>query len=1073
MRQWWLTIGAGAVVVWVLLAGRGPMPSIAVPRKLAYTDSAAAMDYHVQQRAPVGQREVPSDRYRQARIDRDALPQARVDGAMEKVGTPLWRQVGPDRVGGRTRSLIFDPTNVDIMYAGSVSGGVWRSADAGETWQLPSDDLANLAIATLVMEPGTRRLYAGTGEGLYVNRPVSRSRGVRGDGIFISDDEGRTWLQLPATAGKTDFDYVNKLMFLPDGRLLAATRTGVWASDNRGTTFRQVLTVPIVEGCSELAYSAATSRIIVSCGMHSAGGLWMSPDRGESWTKVFGDITTGRTGLAVAPSNTAVVYGLVADPVDYGMRHVIRSTDGGATWTATITRSTAASHNNVLLSNYSTSFSRDCRQLTSIGGGGWFHNAIAVHPLNAEIVYTGGVDLYRSNDGARQFRPISRWDANPSNTTYAHADQHVIVFVPGFDGVTRTRMYVANDGGIQSTDNAEAAAGTNLCNDAGIGVVWTNQNSGYFVSQFYHGSVANDLSRMAGGFQDNGTFMGLVGNTQSWGEIFGGDGAYTLIDPRSSNILYFASQWANFHRTQDGGATPPVEITTGLTGTTNDFLFITPMEIDPIQPDILYTGGRVVFRTTNRGNQWRAISNTAMDPSGGIVSAIAVSEFNNRRVAVGFNSGTIAVTSNAQDTTPTWITRQPRTGFVSSVTIDPLDQNRMFATYSNFGGHKVYRSLDGGMNWSPIDGTENFRKLPDVPAHDLLIDPRDRTRYLLATDIGLFIGQQDGAIWSADASGPGNVLIERLQAVENGQGGHELFAFTYGRSVFQTTLSGLPLPKVNPGWSGLWTEAGLDGQGMQLLALPESDQVLMSWYSHLPTGARNTRTKNLWLLGLGGVVNGAVTLQVSAAPDGVFDVADPSPQQSLGTVTLRFDDCTRAQATYDLTIDTVRVQGTIPLSRLTPDTVCDLFRVQGEGAFSVMPRPATPEALQYGHTGAWHDATKPGQGLIFEMMPNQNQLIATWFTYDFADLLGNTRQSPMWLAAIGPVQGARADLQVILTTGGQFDAASAVTNTVVGTLRIDSQSCVAATATYDLTLQGARRQGTIPLSRITAGTMCR
>ena len=176
---------------------------------------------------------------------------------------------------------------------------------------------------------------------------------------------------------------------------------------------------------------------------------------------------------------------------------------------------------------------------------------------------------------------------------------------------------------------------------------------------------------------------------------------------------------------------------------------------------------------------------------------------------------------------------------------------------------------------------------------------------------------------------------------------------------------------------------------------------------------------------------------------------------------------------YDLTIDNVRVQGTIPLNRLTPDTVCESFRTLGEGAFSVLPRPASPDSFQYGHTGAWHDATKPGQGFLFEAMPNQNQLIATWFTYDFADVLGNGRQSPLWLAAIGPMQGNRADLQVILTTGGQFDAASPVTNAVVGTLRIDSQSCVASTATYSLTLNGVPRTGTIPLSRITAGSLCR
>lgn len=1069
-------MGAGLLVIGVLgllaLLGRRELIEVRElsPRKLAYTDAAAAMDYFALKRAPVGQREVPSDRYRLALQERAGMGKVRVDGQSAKIGTSVWRQVGPNRVGGRTRALWFDTANPNILYAGAASGGVWKSLDAGNTWQLPSDDLANLAVTSVVQEANGGRLYVGTGEGFYVNRPVSRSRGVRGDGIFVSDDGGQSWLQLSATAGKTDFDYVNRLLLLPDGRLLVAARTGVWASDNRGQSFTRVLTVPIVEGCSDFAYSAATARILVSCGMHSAGGVWMSGNRGESWAKVYGDTGVGRTSLAVAPSNTAVVYGLSADPVDYGVRRVIRSNDGGATWSTRYERTTSVNTGNLLLSNF-FNVSEDCRTLQSIAGGGWYHNALAVHPLNDNILYTGGVDLNRSNDGGQTFVPISRWHLDPSATAYVHADQHVIAFQPGYDEVTRKTLYIANDGGVHSTENATAPGGTNICSEEGIALDWQERNNGYYVMQFYHGSVASDLSLIAGGMQDNGTFAGSADNSQNWGEIYGGDGAYTLVDPRSANILYYASQWANLRRSLDGGVTN-VAISDGINANTSDFQFITPMAIDPVQPDILYTGGRVIYRSNNRGSNWQAISTTALDPNRGQVSAIEVSEFNNLRVAVGFNSGAVAITSNANAAAPTWRVVQPRAGFVASITIDPQDQNRIFVVYSNFGGNKVFRSTDGGQSFVPIDGTETFKKLPDVPAHTLLIDPRDRTRYLLGTDIGLFVGLNDGAIWQADASGLGNVLIERLQAVPSANG-QELFAFTYGRGIFRASLSNLPLPKVNPGWSGLWVEQGVDGQGMQLLALPETDQMLMSWYTFLPDGARVTRTRNLWLLGLGSVSNGTVSFTVSAAADGVFNAADPSPQQPIGTVVLTMRSCIEATATYDLLVDGARAQGQIPLSRLSPDTVCELFRTQGEGLFSVLPRPASPDAIQYGHTGAWHDADKPGQGFIVEVMPNQTQLIATWFSYDFADVLGNGRQSPMWLAAIGPIIGNQANLQVVLTTGGRIDQAGGITNTVIGTLRLTSASCTAMQADYDLTINANHQTGRIPLSRITAGTLCR
>lgn len=1067
---------AGAVaglLVGVLVVSVNPKPAQVrdlSPRKLAYTDAAAAMDYFVEKRAPVGQNEVPSHRYREALAQRDRMGKARIDGASAKVGTPIWRQVGPNFVGGRTRAIWFDTGDSRTMYAGAASGGVWKSTNAGDSWSLPSDDMANLAVTSIVQEPNSGRLYVGTGEGFYVNRPVSRSRGVRGDGIFVSDDGGLSWLQLPATAGKSDFDYVNRLLMLPDGRLLAATRTGVWASDNRGQTFARVLQVPIVEGCSDFAYSAATARIMVSCGMHSPGGIWMSGNRGETWAKVYGDNGVGRTGLAVAPSNTSVVYGLSADPIDYGVRRVIRSSDGGATWTTRYERTTAATNGNLLLSNY-FNLSQDCRTLSSIAGGGWYHNAIAVHPLNENVIYTGGVDLYRSGDGGVNFAPISRWSLDENASAYAHADQHVIAFEPGYDEVDKTTLFVGNDGGVQSTDNAMGFGGTSACTEEGIEVVWRNRNNGYYVMQFYHGSVADDLSLIAGGMQDNGTMAGPNDDSQRWRDIYGGDGAYTLVDPRSSNILYYASQWANLQRSQDGGVTT-VSIANGINANSADYQFITPMTIDRVNPDTIYTGGRLVYRSTNRGNNWRAISNTSLDPNRGQVSAIEVSEFNNLRVAVGFDSGTVAITDNANANTPTWRVIQPRAGFVASITIDPTNQNRIFVIYSNFGGNKVFRSTDGGQSFVAIDGTDAVTKLPDVPAHSLLIDPRDGSSYLLGTDIGLFVGLNNGASWHADASGLGNVLIERLQAVSTPTG-HELFAFTYGRGIFRTSLSALPLPKVNPGWSGLWVEQGVDGQGMQLLALPETDQMLMSWYTFLPDGARATRTKNLWLLGLGSISNGVVTFNVSAAADGLFDAGNPSAQVPVGTVTLAMNNCASAQASYSLTIDGAAATGQIPLTRLSPDTVCDLFRTSGEGAFSILPRPSAPDAFQYGHTGAWHDESKPGQGLILEAMPNQNQLIATWFTYDFAEMLGNGRQSPMWLAAIGPMTGNTATLNVILTTGGRIDQAGGITNTPVGTLRLTSTSCTAMEATYELEVAGQRRTGVIPLSRITAGTLCR
>lgn len=1069
MNRWRLGLGMLSVVA---VATLGPALWQRVDREApasplrGFDQPDAALDYYVSQRAPLGSQEIPVERYAQALAQRADMPQVALHASAEKLGARLWRQSGPDQVGGRTRDLVFDPVDPQIMYAAAVSGGVWKSTDGAQSWALAGEQLNNLAVVALAFETGSGRLFAGTGEGVYVNRPVSRSRGVRGDGIFVSADGGAHWLQLAATVGNADFDYVNDLQFDDDGRLYAATRTGVHVSVDGGVSFIHSLLPAVVEGCTAVAVASAAGTVLASCGAHSPGGIWLSADHGVSWSKSYGDSLTGRSSLAVAPSDRRVVYALVADPTDYAMRRVLRSDDGGRNWQTRVQRGAPGLGANLLLSNGLGSTNEACTAIEFVGGQGWFDNALAVDPVNPDVVWAGGVDLLRSDDGARSFGFASAWYLQPGDASYVHADQHVIAFHPDYDGNMQQRLFVANDGGIHSTDMPMAAVGASPCSTAGIGVQWQLRNRGYFATQFYHGDASADGAWLAGGAQDNGTLLGPPQQPQAWRSVFGGDGVYTLFDPRDANRAYFGSQFAYLQRTDDGFETiTPID--PGLSF--RDVLFITPLTLDPQNPDTLYSGGRVVVRSRDRGDSWSAISTRGLDPADGIVSAVSVAPDNSERVAAGFDSGALIVTDNAQATTPVWRVSQPRAGFVSGIT-QAAGGGPIYATYSTFGGSKVYRSSDGGANWQAIDRAGERGGLPDVPAHDLLIDPLDPTRLLLGTDIGLFIGLDGGARWAADASGLGNVLIEKLVSVAH-QGGHSLHAFTYGRGVLSTDLADLPRLKTNPGWSGLWFDPAQDGQGMQIEIVPETESLVVGWYTHVPAGGSQTRNNQLWMIGSAPLHDGVAELTMYRSR-GRFD-ADGNTLEIVGNLRLSFHSCDSASARFELNLDGAAQSGSIDLQRVTPDAICERFRALGDGALSTLPPPIHAADFQYGSTGSWYNPDTDGQGMLIEYLPATQTLAVSWYSYDYTDPAPDGSQAPLWLTAVGPVSGDRADLLVTLTRGGAFNSGDPVTRSAVGMLTITQADCTHGRADYELSIDGISRSGSIPLQRLTPATLCR
>ena len=707
-----------------------------------------------------------------------------------------WLPLGPGNIGGRTRALIIDPIEPRFVYAAGVSGGVWKSETGGEGWRAVGDELTNLAVNVLVMDPTDRRtIYAGTGEGYYREEVRGTGLPLRGYGIYVTRDAGESWSHLTSTAN-SDFHWVNDIVVSPhdSSRLYAATRTGVWRSRNAGATWTRVLTATVKGGCLDLSLRTDTGAdyLFASCGTFEQATVYRSTNASASgpWSAVLSEMDMGRTSLAIAPSNQSIVYALAAsnEPGSYqqGLLGIFRSDENGdaGSWKPVFTNDGGVTDPaTFILANplygqlpecYGPSYRREYINM------GWYCNVIAVDPIDPNRVWAGGVDLFRSDDGGKTWNPATFWWTRESRPSFVHADQHRIVFHPHYDGAANKTMFVANDGGVYRTEDAQAATATGpraACSPTQSQLVFKPLNRNYGVTQFYHGAVFRDGRRFIGGTQDNGTLVGTITDgINGWMRVFGGDGGYVAIDPVDETINYAATQNGNFLK-RGPGQTVFYDVVTGLS---DQFLFITPFMLDPNKRERLWTGGRSMWRTDDGAALWKRASGTLP----GRVSALAVAPGMPDRVFAGTETGHIARSDAATTSTESteWSLARPREGFVSSLTFDPSDANVAWATYAGFGGEHVWRSADGGVTWSPRSGN-----LPDMPVHSLAVDPTRSDRLYLGTDLGVFVSLDGGLTWVVENTGFAAAVTETV-VIANGSRGPAIYAFTHGRGVWRAEL---------------------------------------------------------------------------------------------------------------------------------------------------------------------------------------------------------------------------------------------------------------------------------------------
>jgi hypothetical protein len=802
----------------------GPLPVAPAPEQRGLdsdaeeTEPGEWVEFHLLKRT--GGAPLSPDKLFEAKRHKDAMPVRLIAGGRPGTSGGLrmtdgafgtWQALGPGNIGGRTRALVIRPDNPSIMYAGSEGGGVWKSVDGGATWNPLSDLLPSIAIATLAMDPNNPdTLYAGTGE-WFTSGSTTRGDSIRGAGIFKTTDGGATWRQLSSTSN-SNFTYVNKLVVSPNNgqHLYAATWVGIYYSPDGGATWRLLVSRGgALYGCQDLLIRTdqPTDYLFAACAYRfgTNPAIYRNTDAAGAgkWEVVFTTSNMARTTIAVAPSNQSTIYAAVtsAESGNYnnGLLGVWRSTSNGDTgsWTQQVSNEDPNLLNTVLFTNPRGAFSDVCSGTTrSFDNQGNYDNAIAVDPVNPDVVWVGGIDLFRSDDGGQNWGIAAFWQTY-NKPQGAHADNHFIVFAPGYDGAANQTLWAASDGGLFRTDNALAPVAIGdraACSPYPTQVVWINMNNNYAVTQFYHGSVYPGGGGYLGGSQDNNMERGSdAAGINGWSiPNYIGDGGFSAIDPTDPNIWYIMGVQLLIQKTTNGGASFSTT-TRGITENGNNFLFIAPLAMDPGNSKRLYTGGLTLWRTDDGASTWNAAS-TAVPASGGAISSIAVSPSDSNQVVFGTSGGTIYTNTSATtaDNTVTWTASVPRTGFVSNIAFDPGNASVIYATYSQYktqpSQSHVYRSTDGGASWTGIDGT-GATGLPDIAVFSILIDPQNSANLYIGTDIGLFSSNDGGATWARDANPFADAPTEKL-VLDSNSGQNLLFAFTHGRGVWKTALPG-------------------------------------------------------------------------------------------------------------------------------------------------------------------------------------------------------------------------------------------------------------------------------------------
>jgi len=672
-----------------------------------------------------------------------------------------WTEGGPTNVPGRITDLAIHPSDINTVYAGAAAGGVFKSTNGGGTWAPIFDSVGTFSIGALAIDPTDEDIvYVGTGEA------NASADSYEGTGVYKSIDAGNTWTHLGLDSsyhiGRIVVDPLrpDTLFVAVGGKHFGAKNPdrGLYRSQDGGSTWEQILYISDSTSCIDVAYDPVSGTVLAAMwekvryvdiykvygGITS--GIYRSTDHGDSFTLLGApqglpapSTNTGRIGVTMDVA-TGICYALYIALDTYEYMGMYKSFDYGATWS--------------LLPGASALDG-------SFGGFGWYFGNVRVAPNDPSVVFSLGVRLFRSQDGGNSWSNV---------TGNAHVDFHAMWIDPS----NSSRIYSGCDGGVNYT--------TNQANDWTVMANMPN-------TQFYAITVdPSNPERIYGGTQDNGTNGTKTGNVDDYLHIFGGDGFYTLVDPRDPDVIYCEYQWGNMYKSTDGGNSWSWAMN-GIDYAGDRHNWNTPIAMDPTNPDALYYGSNRLWKTTNAANDWDVVSPDLSGgpypdkPSYGTITTIGVSRLNSQVIYVGTDDGRVQVTTNG-GTTWTRVDAGLPDRWVTRVVPDQYDVNTAYVTISGYQWSEpmahIYKTTNNGSTWVPVSGD-----LPDVPVMDLIVDPHIPDRLYAGTDVGVWATDNGGTNWYLLSDG---APIATVHDMEFHFGTRKLVIGTHGRSTFYTFL---------------------------------------------------------------------------------------------------------------------------------------------------------------------------------------------------------------------------------------------------------------------------------------------
>ncbi|MFL0083928.1 T9SS type A sorting domain-containing protein [Tenacibaculum maritimum] len=563
---------------------------------------------------------------------------------------------------------------------------------------------------------------------LYVATGDFDGRDNRSIGVLKSIDGGDTWNLTGLNFLLTENNTISKLLIDPRNpdTILATTKNSIKKSTDGGDTWRNVLNLGVNENYfNDIQYKYGSETTIYAS---SDGALYLSYDNGDNWD-LFKNGHGIRIEFALTPANPNLI--LVLDEDGY----VDSTTDEGISWQQK---------------------SRVNRNFNAQRG---YNMAIAISPVDENLVLIGGVEGWRSKRGGLNWEKYldGYWRAGRPYF-YVHSDHHEMVFKPGTN-----IAYSLNDGGIYK-------------GNASLDRPWEDISSGLGITQYYTISgTPRDPNLLIMGAQDNDISI-YQGNPQFKGENTESDGVEGIWDYSNSNIAWTCSQSGHLRRTLDGFATPAQVV-----NTPGGAPFVWQLEIHPTTPSTIFGGFGDIYKSTNRGDDWINL-NSGIN---GDISAIEISPSNPDIIYVTSDSD--SEVKKTIDGGATWSSvNLPQVGSVKSVAIHPTKPNEIYITYSKYTPSKVFKSVDGGINWINITGA-----LPNIPCHKIIYRTGSSDDELfLATDLGVYYRTNTSGDWTRLGQGLPNVIVNDI---EIHYPSNKLRAATYGRGAWEVSIESLTL----------------------------------------------------------------------------------------------------------------------------------------------------------------------------------------------------------------------------------------------------------------------------------------